>query len=360
MEEMVLMPAFYKNMTRTVKLGNLKIGSKYPVRIKGMLKTPYSDIRGLIAEAKHLEKEGAEALRVAVREERDAKIAKTLKEEIGVPLVADIHFHYKVALAAIENGFDGIRLNPLNISKTTEIREVVRQAKACKIPIRVGVNSGGFKKNFSSPEALARQMVSSCGRYIRILEKESFFDIMVSLKGSDAATTIIANELFSKEFNYPLHLGITATGSYLAGVVKSSIGLGGLLSKGIGNIIRVSLTAPSFLEIRVAKYILQALNLRKYGPEIVSCPTCSRCEVKLIDIVDRFNKELIDSGLTAPIRIALMGCVVNGPGEARQADIGAAFGKKKAVIFKKDKILRNSDENNIIKDLLQEVRKTWM
>ncbi len=347
-------------MTRTVKLGNLKIGGKYPVRIKGMLKTPYSDTRGLIAEAKLLEKEGAEALRIAVREERDAKMIKLIKREVKLPFVADIHFHYKTALAAIEHGFDGVRLNPLNIHKVNEIRDVVKGAKMHRIPIRVGVNSGGFKKGFSSSRAMAEQMVASVGRYIRILEKESFFDIMVSLKGSDAATTTIANELFAKKFNYPLHLGITATGSYLAGVVKSSIGLGGLLAKGIGSIIRVSLTAPSFLEIRVAKYILQALNLRKYGPEIVSCPTCSRCEVKLIKIVEKFDKELANSGISAPIRIALMGCVVNGPGEARQADIGAAFGKKKAVIFRKDKILRQSDENNIIKDLLQEARKVWM
>jgi (E)-4-hydroxy-3-methylbut-2-enyl-diphosphate synthase len=351
----------YKKMkTRTITLGSLKIGSKYPVRIKGMLKTPYQDIKGLIAEAKSLEKEGVEALRIAVREETDAKIAKVLKKEIKIPIVADIHFHYKIALAAIENGFDGIRLNPLNICKVDEVRQVAKEAKICKIPIRVGVNSGGFKKDFSSPRIFARQMVNSVGRYLRILEKEKFFDIMVSLKGSDAASTIIANELFSKEFNYPLHLGITATGSFLNGVVKSSIGLGGLLSKGIGNVIRVSLTAPSFWEIRVAKYILQALNLRKYGPEIVSCPTCSRCEVKLIDIVEKFNKELENSGLSAPIRIALMGCVVNGPGEAYQADIGAAFGKKKAVIFRKDKILRQSDENNIIKDLLEEARRIWI
>jgi (E)-4-hydroxy-3-methylbut-2-enyl-diphosphate synthase len=347
-------------MTRTVKLGNLNIGSKYPIRIKGMLKTPYSDTKGLVAEAKLLEREGAEALRIAVREERDAGIIKILKKETKVPFVADIHFHYKTALAAIENGFDGIRLNPLNIYKVNEVKQVVKEAKLRKIPIRVGVNSGGFKRDFASSQALARQMVSSTARYLKILEKESFFDIMVSLKGSDAATTIIANELFAKQFNYPLHLGITATGSYLAGIVKSSIGLGGLLTKGIGNIIRVSLTAPSFLEIRIAKYILQALNLRKCGPEIVSCPTCSRCEVKLIDIVERFNEELLRSGISAPIRIALMGCVVNGPGEARQADIGAAFGRKKAVIFRKDKILKKSEDKNIIKDLLQEARKIWM
>lgn len=346
-------------MTRTVKLGNLKIGSKYPVRIKGMLKTPYLDMDNLVKEAKLLEREGVEALRVAVKDSDDTKIAGVLKKAISIPIVADVHFHYRTALASIENGFDGIRLNPMNIFKKNEVKEVARLARRYKIPIRIGINSGGFKKDFSSPLALAKMMVSKVRSYLKILENESFFDIMVSLKGSDAQSTAIANELFSKEFDYPLHLGITATGPYLPGVVKSSIGLGQLLSKGIGNIIRVSLTAPSYLEIRTAKYILQSLHLRKTGPEVVSCPTCSRCEVKLIDIVDRFDKELRKSNLSVPIRIALMGCVVNGPGEAYQADIGAAFGRNRAVIFKKNKILKQSNEKNIIEDLLKEVRKIW-
>jgi (E)-4-hydroxy-3-methylbut-2-enyl-diphosphate synthase len=347
-------------LTKTIKLGNLKIGAKHPVRIKGMLKSPCSDREKLIAEAKLLEREGAEALRIAVKEAKGAKIVKALKKEISIPLVADIHFSHSLAILSIENGFDGIRLNPLNIYKPGQVAQVAQAAKQHKIPIRVGINSGGFKKDFSSPQALATQMVTKVKDYLGLLEKENFFDIMVSLKGSDIESTIIANELFSKEFDYPLHLGITATGTMLGGAVKSSIGLGRLLTKGIGNIVRVSLTARSFLEIRTAKHILEALNLRKFGPQIVSCPTCSRCEVDLIKIVERFNEQLTKTGIAKPIRIALMGCAVNGPGEAYQADIGAAFGSNRAVIFKKDKILKNSDEDNIIKDLLEEVRKIWM
>ncbi|MFA6282268.1 MAG: flavodoxin-dependent (E)-4-hydroxy-3-methylbut-2-enyl-diphosphate synthase [Candidatus Omnitrophota bacterium] len=344
-------------MTRTVNLGNLKIGGKYPVRIKGMLKSPYSDIGALVKEAKMLEKEGVEALRMAIKEEQDTKLAAVLKKEIKVPLVADIHFHYRFALSAIDNGFDGIRLNPLNISNKKEVAYVACAAKERRIPIRVGINSGGFKKSFNEPRKMAKEMVRVVRDYLRILEKEKFFDIMVSLKGADAQVTIIANRLFAKEFDYPLHLGITATGSFLNGIVKSSIGLGGLLSQGIGSIIRVSLTAPSYWEIRVAKYILAALDLRKQGPEIISCPTCSRCEVDLIKIVDRFNETLQKSQLKKSLRVAIMGCVVNGPGEARAADIGAAFGKKKAVIFKKGKIIKQTDEKNIITDLFKEVAK---
>lgn len=322
-----------------------------------MLKSPYSDIGALIKEAKLLEKEGAEALRMAIKEEKDTKLANILKKEIKIPLVADIHFHYRFALSAIDNGFDGIRLNPLNISNKKEVAHVASAAKERKIPIRVGINSGGFKKDFPQPEKMAKEMVRVVRDYLRILEKENFFDTMVSLKGSDAQVTIIANRLFAKEFDYPLHLGITATGSFLNGIVKSSIGLGGLLSRGIGNIIRVSLTAPSYLEIRIAKNILAALSLRKCGPEIISCPTCSRCEVDLIKIVDRFNETLQEAQLKKSLRVAIMGCVVNGPGEARQADIGVAFGNKKAVIFKKDKIIKQTDEKNIITDLFKEVAK---
>ncbi|MBU1367132.1 MAG: flavodoxin-dependent (E)-4-hydroxy-3-methylbut-2-enyl-diphosphate synthase, partial [Candidatus Omnitrophica bacterium] len=224
------------------------------------------------------------------------------------------------------------------------------------VSIRVGVNSGGFKKQFSSPQSLARQMVKKTESYLKVLEGEGFSDIMVSLKGSDVLSTVIANRIFSQRFDYPVHLGITASGPFLQGVIKSSLGLGILLSEGIGSIIRVSLTAPSFWEVRAAKDILQFLNLRKFGPEIISCPTCSRCEVNLINVVGRFERELEKTNFNKPLRIALMGCIVNGPGEAKQADIGAAFGKRKAVIFRKDKILGYSNEKNIVNDLLREVR----
>ena len=347
-------------MNREVKIGNLAVGGKNPVRIKGMLKTPIRNIKDFIKEAKALEKEGVEAIRVAVREEKDTSVAKLLKKHIQTPLVADVHFHAKLALKSIDQGFDSIRLNPLNINKKKEVREIVKAAKASGISIRVGVNSGGFKRKFSSPKALGFQMVKEVEAYLKVLEAENFFDIMVSLKGSDVLSTIAANELFAKKHNYPLHLGITSTGPFLEGVAKSSLGIGSLLQRGIGSIIRVSLTAPSFWEIRVAKYILQALDLRHFGPEIVSCPTCSRCEVDLVSIVDRVKKALEKQQIKHPLHIAIMGCVVNGPGEAYQADICVAFGKKKAVIFKKDKILGRSSEKKIVADLIKEVRRIWM
>ena len=343
--------------TRVVRLGNLLIGGNHPVCIKGMLKTPVAQKQKFIAEAKLLEKEGAQALRIAVKEEKDAATSGLLKKHISLPLVADVHFHYRTALAAIESGFDGIRLNPLNINKRSEVAEVVRAAKRRKISIRVGINSGGFKKKFASSGSMAEQMVRAAGEYVRMLEREDFFDIMVSLKGADVDTTVLANRIFAGRFDYPLHLGVTASGPFLDGVIKSSLGLGMLLSQGIGSVIRISLTAPSFWEIRVAKRILQALKLRNFGPEIISCPTCSRCEVDLIDIVNKFEKDLRDSGLDKPLRIALMGCVVNGPGEAAQADIGAAFGKNKAAIFCGDKVLRVSDEKRVVRDLWREIKK---
>jgi len=346
-------------MSKRVKIGNLSVGGKNPVRIKGMLKASTKDTKGLIKEAKALEKEGAEAIRVAVREKKDASVAKLLKKHIQAPLVADVHFHANLALMSIDQGFDGIRLNPLNIRKPKEVKGIARAAKRAGISIRVGVNSGGFKRKFSSPKALGLQMVKEAEACLKVLEGENFFDIMVSLKGSDVLSTIAANELFFKRHNYPLHLGITATGPFLEGVAKSSLGLGSLLHQGVGDVIRVSLTAPSFWEIRAAKYILQALSLREFGPEIISCPTCSRCEVDLVSIVDKFKEALEKEKIEQPIHIAIMGCAVNGPGEAYQADIGVAFGKKKAVIFKKDKILGQSSEKKIVADLIKKVRQRW-
>lgn len=344
-------------MSKTVKIGELGVGGKNPVRIKGMLKTPIRDTKNLIKEAKKLEKEGVEAIRIAVREKNDTLALKVLKKYTALPLVADIHFHSSLALWAIDEGFESIRLNPLNIYKRKEVKTIARAAKGAGISIRVGVNSGGFKRGFSSPGVLARAMVKKVEDYLKVLEQENFFDIMVSLKGSDVLSTIAANELFAKRHNYPIHLGITATGPFLEGITKSALGLGSLLYRGIGAIIRVSLTASSFWEIRAAKYILQALNLRQFGPEIISCPTCSRCEVDLIGIVDKFKQALGKEKIKRHLRIAIMGCVVNGPGEARQADIGAAFGKQKAVIFKKDKILSHSSEKKIVADLIREVKR---
>ncbi len=342
--------------TKVVKIGELKLGGNNPVRIKAMLKTSTRDVKNLLKEARQLKEEGAEAIRLAVREEKDAPLVKLLKKEVGLPFVADVHFNYRCALSAIAEGFDAVRLNPLNIYKKDQVKEVVREAKARGISLRVGVNSGGFKRKFKHSQELARAMVESLAGYIKILEALKFFDIMVSLKGRDVMSTIWANRLFAQKFNYPLHLGVTATGSFLEGTVKSSIGLGVLLQDGIGDIIRVSLTAPSFWEVRLAKEILQALKIRQFGPQIISCPTCSRCEVNLIDIVDKFKKRLQASNFKEPREIALMGCVVNGPGEAMQADIGAAFGKTKAVIFQDGKIVKQTTQDKVIEDLLKGVK----
>jgi (E)-4-hydroxy-3-methylbut-2-enyl-diphosphate synthase len=344
-------------MTKVVKIGTLGIGGKNPVRIKGMIKTPSSRLTALIREARELEREGAEALRVAVKQEKDAKLAGILKKHINIPLVADVHFHHRLALLSIDGGFEGVRLNPANISVPRQVKEVARLAKKNKVSLRVGVNSGGWRQDFSSPDRLARQMVKRVEGYLKILEKENFFDIMVSLKGSDTLSTITANKLFAEKFNYPLHLGVTASGPFLDGLVKSSLGIGSLLEQGIGSVIRVSLTAPARQEIKAAKSILGALNLRRFGPEIISCPTCSRCEVNLIKIAAAFDKKIQSLNLSRPLRIALMGCVVNGPGEAYQADIGAAFGSKKGAIFRKDKILGYVDEKNVIDVLLKEISK---
>ena len=346
-------------MSREASIGKLKIGGKNPIRIKGMLKSSTEQPKKLIREAKTLEKEGAEAIRVAVRSSQDAKVFKMLKKHISTPLVADVHFHPKLALVAIEEGFEGIRLNPLNIPKKKDVKEIAKLAKKNKVSIRVGVNSGGFKKDFSSG-GLAKEMVRKALGYVGVLESVNFFDIMISIKAADVVSTIVANEILSKKCNYPLHLGVTATGPFSEGITRSAVGLGNLLYKGIGDVIRVSLTAPSFWEIRVAKCILQSLDLRKFGPEIISCPTCSRCEVDLVGIVDKFKKDLKDLHIDKPLRIALMGCVVNGPGEAYQADIGVAFGKNKAVIFKKDKILGQSNDKKVVADLIKEVRRIWM
>ena len=345
-------------MVRTVNIGNLKVGGRHPIRIKGMIKSPLSKLGEVVGEVKRLEKEGAEAIRVAVCDEKAAGVIRQLKKHSKLPFVADVHFNYRVALKAINEGFQGVRLNPLNIYKKKEVREVVRAAGKAKVSIRIGVNSGGFRKTFSSEKALAEEMVRRAADYIKIFEKDGFFDIMVSLKASTVKTTILANRIFSQKFSYPLHLGITATGPFGEAVVKSSIGIGRLLSEGIGSIIRVSLTAPSFWEIRIAKYILQALGIRSFGPQIISCPTCSRCEVDLIKIVEKFKKELERKKFKKPLSIALMGCVVNGPGEAHQADIGVAFGKSKAAIFRKNKILGYSTQDKIVKDLFKKIRQT--
>ncbi|MBU0759761.1 MAG: flavodoxin-dependent (E)-4-hydroxy-3-methylbut-2-enyl-diphosphate synthase [Candidatus Omnitrophica bacterium] len=352
-------------MTRQIKIGNLKIGGRAPIVIQSMTKTDTKDASATIRQIKELESAGCELVRLAVKDFQSANAIKKIREGITIPLVADIHFDYRLAIAAIENGADKIRLNPGNIHKEEQVMEVARLAKKRRIPIRVGLNSGSIGLPSASlttsrsgqTRLKANHLVKVALDYIKILEKAKFYDIIVSLKASDVMTTIEACRKFSKSSRYPLHLGVTAAGPIAEGLVKSSLGIGILLSEGIGDTIRVSLTGHPREEVIAAKNILQALGLRRFGPEIISCPTCGRCQVDLIKIVNEFEKSYTlyakrHTLKTFP-RIAIMGCEVNGPGEAKEADIGIAFGKGSGIIFKRGRIIKKVKEKDAIKEILR-------
>ena len=335
-------------MTKQIKVGKIRIGGGAPVAIQSMTKTDTKDVRATVKQIRQLEKAGCEIVRVAVKDFEAASAIKKIKKRIKIPLVADIHFDHRLALLAIQNGADKIRLNPGNIHKEEQIIEVARAAKKARVAIRVGVNSGSVKGG----------MVKSALDYIKILEKARFYDIIVSLKASDVKATIKAYREFSRKSKYPLHLGITAAGPVSTGLVKSSIGIGALLLEGIGDTIRVSLTADPCEEVVAAKNILQALGLRRFGPDIISCPTCGRCQVDLQRVVKELCSRFSVLGSRfSNVKIAVMGCEVNGPGEAKDADIGVACGKKSGVIFKKGKVIKRVKEKDIIRELLNENRK---
>jgi (E)-4-hydroxy-3-methylbut-2-enyl-diphosphate synthase len=341
-------------MTRQIKIGKIRIGGGAPIVIQSMAKTDTRDVSATVRQIKELEKVGCELVRVAVRDFEAASAIKRIRKRINIPLIADIHFDYRLAILAIENGADKIRLNPGNIHKEEQVLEVAQLAKKKGVPIRAGVNSGsvsGIRYQVSG-KRLSDLMVKVALDYIKILEKAKFYDIIISLKASDVLTTIEAYRRFAKKSDYPIHLGITAAGPVSTGLVKSSIGIGALLLEGIGDTIRVSLTGDPCEEVIAAKNILQALDLRRFGPEIISCPTCGRCQVDLRSIVNDLNSELRTKNSELRTKIAIMGCEVNGPGEAKDADIGVACGKNSGVIFRKGKIIKRVKEKHIVKELL--------
>ncbi|MBU1146794.1 MAG: flavodoxin-dependent (E)-4-hydroxy-3-methylbut-2-enyl-diphosphate synthase [Candidatus Omnitrophica bacterium] len=349
-------------MTKQIKVGKIRIGGGAPVVIQSMAKTDTRDVSATVKQIRQLEKAGCEIVRVAVKDFEAASAIKNIKKRIKIPLAADIHFDHRLALLAIQNGADKIRLNPGNIHKEDQIIEVAKAAKKARIPIRVGVNSGSIPSPCPLPKgervrvrgSLIDHMVKSALDYIKILEKARFYDIIVSLKASDVKATIKAYREFARKSKYPLHLGITAAGPVSTGLVKSSIGIGALLLEDIGDTIRVSLTADPCEEVVAAKNILQALGLRRFGPDIISCPTCGRCQVDLQGIVaDLAISPQLSAISQKPIKIAVMGCEVNGPGEAKDADIGIACGKKSGVIFKKGKVIKRVKEKDIVKELLR-------
>ena len=349
-----------RRKTRAIKVGDVLIGGKNPVAIQSMTKVKTSNIIGTVSQIKELEKAGCEIVRLAVKDSADAFAIRKIKKEVNLPLVADIHFNWQLAIEAIESGADKIRLNPGNIYKPSEIKEVISALKVAKIPLRVGVNSGSVRNQNSRRISMPEKLVDSCLAYIRMIEKFNFHDIVISLKASNVLDTVDAYRRISKVCDYPLHLGVTATGLPYAGALKSSIAIGALLLQGIGDTIRISLTDKPAHEVSTAKIILESLELRNFGPEIISCPTCGRCEVDLIRIVRQLEGRLSAINYKLPsraVKVAVMGCVVNGPGEAKEADIGVAFGKREGLLFKKGKSIRKVSLSDCVDVLLKEISR---
>jgi (E)-4-hydroxy-3-methylbut-2-enyl-diphosphate synthase len=342
-----------RRKTREVKIGNVRIGGNNPVAIQSMAKTRTADTRATIRQILSLEKTGCEIIRVAVKDQDDARAIRLIKESINIPLVADIHFDWRLALTAIESGADKIRLNPGNICKKEQIKAVVSAAKSAGIPIRVGLNSGSVG---GSGDQVAR-MVKYAKEYLGTLEGLGFRDIVVSAKAQNPGDTIKAYRSISAACDYPLHLGVTATGLAGKGLLKSAVAIGALLLDGIGDTIRISLTDKPEEEVRSARLLLESLGLRNFGPEVISCPTCGRCEVNLVRIVKELERKLSSVRLVKPVTVAVMGCVVNGPGEAKHADLGIAFGRKDGLFFRKGKPIKKVSAERCVDFLLDEINK---
>ncbi len=345
-----------RHKTVAVQIGNVGIGGKNPVRVQSMTNTDTCDAEATLVQIAELVKAGCEIVRVAVPNEKAAKALKIICREAVVPLIADIHFDSRLAVAAVEAGINGLRINPGNIGGVKQIDRVVAAAKANCVPIRVGVNSGSVEKTllekYGGPTPQA--MVESALKHIRLLEERDFFQIKISLKSSDVRTTVAAYRLLAEKVDYPLHIGITEAGTPLRGATRSGVGLGILLFEGIGDTVRVSLTGDPVQEMLVAWELLRSLGLRERGPEIISCPTCGRTEVNLIELAQAVEKHL--SFVSEHFTVAVMGCVVNGPGEAKEADIGIAGGRDSGVIFRKGQMVRKvSGKEKLIPEFLAEL-----
>ncbi len=343
--------------TRKIMVGDVQIGGKDQVIIQSMTNTKTKDVNSTVKQILDLENAGCQIIRVACLDIEDAKAIKQIKQQIHIPIVADIHFDYRIALQAIESGVDKIRINPGNIGNEERIKKVVDACKEHKIPIRIGVNGGSLEKDLldENGRPTAKAMVESARRHVAILEKLDFYDICISLKASDLDLCIAAYEEASKTFDYPLHLGITEAGTAFSGTVKSSIGLGVLLRQGIGNTLRVSLSDNPVEEIKVAKEILKDCGLYKKSPKLVACPTCGRTQIDLIPIAKEVESFL--QTIEADITVAVMGCAVNGPGEAKNADIGIAGGINEGLLFKKGEIIKKVKQEDIVQVLKDEIIK---
>ena len=347
----------YRRKSRQLKLGNMFIGGDAPISVQSMTNTKTENVEATVNQIRELTALGCDVIRCAVPDLIAARALAAIKEQISIPLIADIHFDYKLALEALDSGVDGLRLNPGNIGGEDRVAQVIEKASVHNIPIRIGVNAGSLPKDIllkyghPTPEAL----VEAAWRHIKILERLDYQNIKISLKAHDVPLTIAAYRLMAEQCDYPLHVGITEAGTVNSGIIKSAVGIGALLAEGIGDTIRVSLTGDPANEIRVAYQILKALGLREYGPTLISCPTCGRTQINLEKLALEVEKRL--ENIKDPIAVAVMGCVVNGPGEAREADIGIAGGISEGLIFKKGKIIKKVSEEEIIDALFAEIDK---
>lgn len=344
-------------MKRIVNVGTVPVGGEHPVSIQSMTNTDTRDVGATVAQIRRLEAAGCEIIRVAVPDMEAAEAVSVIKKQIHIPLVCDIHFDYRLALECMKNGADKIRINPGNIGNKERVRQVVELAKSTQTPIRIGVNGGSLEREllqkYGGPTADA--LVESALRHVEILDGLNFTDVIVSIKVSDVPTMLAAYRKFDRLTDIPTHIGVTEAGTLRGGLVKSAVGIGALLAEQIGNTLRVSLTADPVEEIRAAKDILRVLGLRKQGPELVSCPTCGRTQIDLIPIANEVERRL--AKVEKNIKVAVMGCAVNGPGEAREADIGIAGGNGEGLIFRHGKILRKVPEAELIDALMQEIEK---
>lgn len=346
--------------TKNIYYGDVGVGSDYPITVQSMTNTKTNQVDKTIGQIHKLKKAGCEIIRVAVPDKKSALVLSKIKSKINIPLIADIHFNYKLALEAINQGVDGLRINPGNIGTKDKVVSVVEAAKQKNIPIRIGVNSGSIEKDILEEygKPTAKGMVESVLKHVKILEELEFYNIIISMKSTDVRMTLKAHEILANKVDYPFHIGITEAGSGDEGLIKSSIGLGLLLNKGFGDTIRVSLTGNPIKEVYTGFEILKNLKLRNRGITIISCPTCGRTEVNLDKITKKIKKEIkkyhkdFEEGLT----VAVMGCPVNGPGEAREADLGLACGKTTGLLFKDGKVIKKVKEENMINTLIQEIK----
>ena len=340
-----------RKITKQITIGNIKIGGGAPISVQSMTNTDTRDVKSTLKQINNLSEAGCELVRLAILNPEAADAIKDIKKKSPLPLIADIHFDYRLAIKCIENGIDALRINPGNIGKEDHTKKVVALAKTNNIPIRIGINGGSLEKNLEQLNIpLHEKMVMSALNHIRILEDNDFDNIKVSLKSSDVLTTIEAYRLISQKIDYPLHLGVTEAGTYTGGIVKSAVGLGTLLAEGIGDTIRVSLTDSPIEEVKAGYMILKSLNLRKRGINFVSCPTCGRTQIDLINLAKEVEKRL--ENFDKPLTIAVMGCAVNGPGEAKHADYGIAGGIKEGYIFKKGEIVKRLPEDKLIDEFI--------